>query len=44
MAPLFDAGLVKTHLEAIFPLKEAAQAHQLVEGGRVRGKVVLSLE
>ncbi len=44
MAPLFEAGQLKTHLEAVFPLKDVAQAHKLIEGGHVRGKVVLTVE
>jgi NADPH:quinone reductase len=43
MAPLFEAGQVETHLEAVFPLNEVAQAHQLIAGGHVRGKVVLTV-
>ncbi len=44
MAKLADAGQLKTHLDAIFPLKDVAQAHTLSEGGHVRGKLVLTLE
>lgn len=44
MAQLFDAGQLNTHLDAVFPLKEVAQAHTLSEGGHVRGKLVLTLE
>jgi NADPH:quinone reductase-like Zn-dependent oxidoreductase len=44
MAPLFEAGQLKTHLEAVFPLQDVAQAHQLIEGSHVRGKVVLTVE
>ena len=44
MAPLFEAGQLKTHLEAVFSLKDVAQAHKLIEGGHVRGKVVLTVE
>ncbi len=44
MASLFEAGQLKTHLEAVFPLRDVAQAHQLIEGGHVRGKVVLTVE
>jgi NADPH:quinone reductase-like Zn-dependent oxidoreductase len=43
MAHLFDAGQLKTHLDAIFPLKDVAQAHKLSEGGHVRGKLVLTI-
>lgn len=43
MAPLFEAGQLKTHLEAVFPLNNVAQAHQLIEGGHVRGKLVLTI-
>jgi NADPH:quinone reductase-like Zn-dependent oxidoreductase len=44
MASLFEAGQLKTHLEAVFPLQDVAQAHQLIEGGHVRGKVVLTVD
>lgn len=44
MAQLFDAGQLKTHLDAIFPLKDVARAHKLSEGGHVRGKLVLTIE
>lgn len=44
MVPLFEAGQLKTHLEAVFPLQDVAQAHKLIEGGHVRGKVVLTVE
>jgi NADPH:quinone reductase-like Zn-dependent oxidoreductase len=44
MAPLFEARQLKTHVEAVFPLTDVAQAHQLIEGGHVRGKVVLTVE
>jgi len=43
MAQLFDAGQLKTHLDAVFPLKDVAQAHTLSEGGHVRGKLVLTV-
>jgi NADPH:quinone reductase-like Zn-dependent oxidoreductase len=44
MAKLADAGQLKTHLDAVFPLQDVAQAHKLIEGGHVRGKLVLTLE
>lgn len=44
MAKVFDAGQLKVHLDAIFPLRDVAQAHTLIEGGHVRGKLVLSME
>jgi NADPH:quinone reductase-like Zn-dependent oxidoreductase len=44
MAPLFEVGQLKTHLDAVFPLADVARAHQLIEGGHVRGKVVLTVE
>lgn len=43
MASLFDAGHLKTHLDAIFSLKDVAQAHRLSEGGHIRGKIVLTI-
>jgi NADPH:quinone reductase-like Zn-dependent oxidoreductase len=43
MAKLANAGQLKTHLDAVFPLKDVAQAHKLSEGRHVRGKLVLTL-
>jgi NADPH:quinone reductase-like Zn-dependent oxidoreductase len=44
LAKLFDAGHLKVHLDAVFPLKDVAQAHKLSEGGHVRGKLVVTVE
>ena len=44
MAKLADAGQLKTHLDAVFPLQDVAQAQKLSEGGHVRGKLVLTFE
>ncbi len=44
MAKLANAGQLKPHLDAVFPLKDVAQAHKLSEGGHVRGKLVLTLD
>lgn len=44
LARLLDAGQLRVHLDAVIPLKDAAQAHTLIEGGHVRGKLVLSVE
>ena len=41
IAALVDSGKLKPHIEAVFPLAEAAKAHQLGETNRVRGKIVL---
>jgi NADPH:quinone reductase len=38
---LIDAGLVRVPTINEFPLEDAARAHQLVETGQVRGKLVL---
>jgi len=43
LARLFDTGQLKVHLDGVFPLKDAAQAHKLSEGGHVRGKLVLEV-
>jgi NADPH:quinone reductase-like Zn-dependent oxidoreductase len=40
---LIDDGRVRPHLQRAFPLKEAARAHELLEDGHVRGKLVLTL-
>ncbi|BDZ45645.1 NADP-dependent oxidoreductase [Naasia aerilata] len=41
IARLITSGDVKVTADAVFPLEEAADAHRLIEGGHVRGKVVL---
>ena len=41
IAALADSGTLKPHVEAVFPLVEAAQAHELSETLHVRGKIVL---
>ena len=44
IAKLIDAGSVKPHVGTQLPLKDAAKAHQLSEGGHSRGKIVLVVE
>ncbi len=41
IAGLIDAGKVKPIVSAVFPLAEAQQAHELLEAGHTRGKIVL---
>lgn len=41
IAELIDAGTVKVIVDAVYPLAEAQEAHEHVEGGHTRGKVVL---
>jgi len=43
IASLCDAGQLKVHIEAVFPLQDVAQAHKLSEGRHVRGKLVLTI-
>ncbi len=38
---LIDEGRLRPHVEQAFPLAEAAAAHELLEAGHVRGKLVL---
>ncbi|MBO6851963.1 MAG: NADP-dependent oxidoreductase [Marinobacter sp.] len=41
IAELIEDGDVKVHIERAFPLHTVAEAHELLEGGHVRGKLVL---
>ncbi|WP_101787457.1 NADP-dependent oxidoreductase [Nonomuraea indica] len=41
MAELVDAGRLRPHVEQTFPLEEAGKAHEVLEAGQVRGKLVL---
>lgn len=41
---LIDDGGLKVHVSQTFPLAAVAEAHQLIEGGHVTGKLVLTLD
>jgi NADPH:quinone reductase-like Zn-dependent oxidoreductase len=43
LAELVEGAQLRPHVEAVFPLERAAEAHERVEDGHVRGKVVLSV-
>jgi NADPH2:quinone reductase len=43
LAELVEGGQLVVHLHEVVPLEEAARAHELLEQGHVRGKVVLRL-
>ena len=43
IAALIDAGQVKTRIGLILPLSEARQAHERLEKGGTRGKIVLQI-
>ena len=38
-----DAGQLRVPIAKAFPLEQLAEAHRLVAGGHVRGKVVVTL-
>ena len=42
LSRLVDAGRLTIHLHETFPMEQAADAHRLVEGGHVHGKVALA--
>ena len=39
--PLIEAGAVKPVIQRVFPLQQAAQAHEFMESGELSGKIVL---
>jgi NADPH:quinone reductase-like Zn-dependent oxidoreductase len=43
VAKLVDSGQVRPEIAAVFPLREAAQAHKMSETEHVRGKIVLQV-
>ena len=43
LATLVDAKKLKVHVSTVLPLAEARRAHQLSEGGHIRGKIVLQV-
>ncbi len=44
IAELVETGALRAHIEATFPLAEAAEAHALGETGRTSGKIVLTMD
>lgn len=43
LAGLVDQGALKVHLDRVYPLQEAAEAHRALEAGEIMGRVVLSI-
>jgi NADPH:quinone reductase-like Zn-dependent oxidoreductase/predicted SnoaL-like aldol condensation-catalyzing enzyme len=43
IADLVETGALRAHIEATYPLAEAAKAHALGETGRTTGKIVLTM-
>ena len=41
LSEMFDAGKLRMEIEDVLPLEEAAKAHERVEEGHTRGKIVL---
>jgi NADPH:quinone reductase-like Zn-dependent oxidoreductase len=39
----FELGKLKVHIDRVYSLKEAKEAHDYSESGRVRGKIVISM-
>jgi NADPH:quinone reductase-like Zn-dependent oxidoreductase len=40
---LIDSGKVKPHVDATYPLEQAAEAQRRIEGQHIQGKVVLQV-
>jgi NADPH:quinone reductase-like Zn-dependent oxidoreductase len=43
IAQMVDEGQLHVHLDSVLPLEDAPRAHELIESGHVRGKVVLTI-
>jgi len=43
IAALIDSGKVQPFVETVLPLSQVKQAHELSQGGRTRGKIVLQI-
>lgn len=41
IAELIEDGDIRVHIDQVFPLEQAGEAHDLLEAGHVRGKLVL---
>ncbi len=44
LAGLLDSGTLRVEVQRTFPLEAAAEAHRLLEGGHVRGKLVITVD
>ena len=44
ITPLVAEGTLRPHIEATYPLERAAEAHERLENGHVRGKLVLTVD
>jgi NADPH:quinone reductase-like Zn-dependent oxidoreductase len=44
ISPLVTEGRLRPHVEETFPFERAAEAHERIEGGHVRGKLVLTVD
>ncbi len=44
IAGLVESGALRAHIEAVFPLSDAAEAHALGETDRTTGKIVLTVD
>jgi NADPH:quinone reductase-like Zn-dependent oxidoreductase len=43
LGQLFDSGVLKMHVDQVFPLEQATKALELSETGRARGKIVVQV-
>jgi NADPH:quinone reductase-like Zn-dependent oxidoreductase len=43
IAKLVDSGKLKPIVETVLPLSQARRAHELIQTGHTRGKIVLSV-
>ena len=43
IADLLAGGRLRVHVDSVFPFGEIARAHERLEGGGVRGKVVVAM-
>lgn len=41
LLPMLEQGLIKPHIDSRFPLAQARQAHELLDSGKVLGKIIL---
>lgn len=40
---LFDTGIIRTVIDSVFPLEDAAKAHERASQGHIQGKIVLKV-
>ena len=43
LAQLLEKGIIRSHVSQVFPFEKMKEAHEQIETGKTKGKIVLTL-